>query len=103
MEVVIVDCLAQDNVELGQALLDSPMGEGYGGVGTEVDLDGGEEAYRRAIELAEQLGDDRTLAGALREVGTVAAARLRTWLAEGVRAGRGFELGRRFANGESVG
>ena len=41
-------------LELGQALLRSPIGESFGGAAIEVDLDGAEEAYRRAIELAEQ-------------------------------------------------
>ena len=56
-------------LELGQALLRSPLGESFGGAAIEIDLDGAEEAYRRAIELAEQLGDDRSLAAALREIG----------------------------------
>ena len=37
-------------LELGQALLRSPLGESFGGAATEVDVDGAEEAYRRAIE-----------------------------------------------------
>ena len=43
------------SLELGQALTRSPLGESYGGATSETDLDGAEEAYRRAIELAEQL------------------------------------------------
>ncbi len=56
-------------LELGQAILRSPLGESFGGAAVEVDLDAADEAYRRAIELAEQLHDDRSLAAALREVG----------------------------------
>ena len=41
------------NIELGQALLRSPLGESFGGVAMEIDLDGAEEAYRRAVVLAE--------------------------------------------------
>ena len=54
----------------------------------EVDLDGAEEAYRRAIELAERLGDDRSLAAALREIGMIDFARGRAWFAGEVMAGR---------------
>ena len=61
-------------------------------VAIEVDLDGAESAYRRAIELAEQLGDDRSLAAALREIGMIefararAGSRTRSWPAAGCRA-----------------
>ena len=68
-------------LELGQALLRSPLGESFGGAAIEVDLDGAEEAYRRAIELAEQLDDDRSLAAALREIGMIDFARGRAWFA----------------------
>ena len=77
-------------LELGQALLRSPIGESFGAVAIEVDLDGAEEAYRRAVELAEQLGDDRSLAAALREIGMIEFARARSWFADEVLAGRGF-------------
>ena len=53
-------------LELGQALLRSPLGESFGAAASEVDRDGAEEAYRAAIALAERLGDDRSLAAALR-------------------------------------
>ena len=79
-------------LELGQALLRSPLGESFGGAAIEIDLDGAEEAYRRAIELAEQLGDDRSLAAALREIGMIDFARGRAWFAAEVLAGRGNEL-----------
>ncbi len=49
-------------LELGQALLRSPLGESFGGAASEVDLDGAEQAYRRAIVLAEETGDERSLA-----------------------------------------
>ena len=67
------------NIELGQALLRSPLGESFGGVATEVDLDGAEEAYRRAVVLAEERHDDRMLAAALREIGMIDYARGRAW------------------------
>ena len=77
-------------LELGQALLRIPIGESLGSVAIEVDLDGAERAYRRAVELAEQTGDDRGLAGALREIGMIQFARARSWFADEVLAGRGF-------------
>ena len=79
-------------LELGQALLRSPLGESFGGTAIETDLDGAEEAYRRAIELAEQLHDDRSLAAALREIGMIDFARGRAWFSGEVLAGRANEL-----------
>ena len=76
-------------LELGQALLRTPIGESLGAVAIEVDLDAAESAYRRAIELAEQVGDDRSLAAALREIGMIQFARARSWFADEVLAGRG--------------
>lgn len=79
-------------LELGQALLRSPLGESFGGAATEVDLDGSEEAYRRAIELATQVGDERSLAAALREIGMIDFARGRAWFSGEVMSGRASEL-----------
>ena len=62
-------------LELGQALLRTPLGESFGGAAIEIDLVAADEAYRRAIELAEQLHDDRALAASLREIGTINFAR----------------------------
>ncbi len=89
-------------LELGQALLRSPLGESFGGAATEVDLDGAEEAYRRAIELAEQLGDERSLAGALREIGMLNFARGRAWFAGEVLGGRANEMVAAAASGADV-
>jgi tetratricopeptide (TPR) repeat protein len=80
------------SLELGQALLRSPLGESFGGAAVEVDLDGAEEAYRRAIELATTLGDDRSLAAALREIGMIDFARGRAWFSGEVMAGRAVDL-----------
>ena len=68
--------LAAD-LELGQALLRSPLGEAYVPVITEIDPDGAAEAFQSALVLAQALGDDRSLAAATRELGVVAMARLR--------------------------
>jgi DNA-binding NarL/FixJ family response regulator/tetratricopeptide (TPR) repeat protein len=79
-------------LELGQALLRSPIGESFGGAASEIDLDGSEEAYRRAIELAEQLHDDHDLAAALREIGMIDFSRGRAWLSGEVLSGRAAEI-----------
>ena len=92
----------QATLELGQDLLRSPLGESYGGTAIETDLDGAEEAYRRAIELAEQLHDDRNLAAALREIGMIDFARGRAWFSGEVLAGRGNELVAVLTTGTSV-
>jgi DNA-binding NarL/FixJ family response regulator len=89
-------------IELGQALLRSPLGESFGGAPNEMDLDGAEEAYRRAIELAEMVGDDRSLAAALREIGTIDFARGRAWFSEEVRSGRANEMVAALASGASI-
>ncbi len=89
-------------LELGQALLRSPLGESFGGAAIEIDLDGAEEAYRRAIELAEQLHDDHSLAAALREIGTIDFARGRGWFAAQVRSGQANELLAALASGASI-
>jgi len=86
-------------LELGQAVLRSPLGESFGGAAVEVDLDAADEAYRRAIELAEQLHDDRNLAAALREVGTINFAKGRGWFSAEVVAGRANELMAKLAEG----
>src|SRR6478735_6707361 len=80
------------NLEIGQALLRAPLGESYGGATPETDLDGAEEAYRRVVELAEQIHDDRSLAAALREIGMIDFARGRAWFAGEVFAGRAGEV-----------
>jgi DNA-binding NarL/FixJ family response regulator/tetratricopeptide (TPR) repeat protein len=89
-------------LELGQALQHSPLGESFGGAAIEIDIDAAEEAFRRAIELAEQLGDDHSLAAALREIGTIDFAKGRAWFSGEVRAGRAGELLAVLASGASV-
>jgi DNA-binding NarL/FixJ family response regulator len=107
---IVVRAAAQGDVslelratlELGQALLRSPLGESFGGAAIETDLDGAEQAYRRAIELAEQLEDDRNLAAALREIGMIDFARGRAWFGGEVLSGRGNELMATLAAGASI-
>jgi DNA-binding NarL/FixJ family response regulator len=90
------------NLELGQAILRAQMGEGFNAVSTEVDIDAAEAAYGRAVELAQQLGDERSLAGATRELGTLKVSRMRDWFVEMNRSGAAFELAARLAAGESI-
>ncbi|CAN5616324.1 hypothetical protein BH23CHL8_BH23CHL8_13930 [soil metagenome] len=75
------------SLELGQALLRSPLGEAYVPVITEIDADGAEEAFQAALALAQDLGDDRAIAAASRELGAVAMARLRAAFIEMVMSG----------------
>ena len=89
-------------LELGQALLRTTLGEGFGVAATEVDLDAGEEAYRSAIALAEGLSDDRSLAAALRELGTILISRVRSWFGEQMQSGAAMVLSARVIGGESV-
>ena len=80
------------NLEIGQALLRSATRQIIWRRHTRDDLDGAEEAFRRAIELAEQVRDDRSLAAALREIGMIDFARGRAWFAGEVFAGRAGEV-----------
>ncbi|HET6771565.1 MAG TPA: AAA family ATPase [Actinomycetota bacterium] len=89
------------SLELGQDLMRSAVGEGYTLSLVDVDADGAEEAYRRAAELAEELGDDASLAAASRELGTIAFAKVRGWFVERYLTGEGVELQRRIAEGET--
>ncbi|HEX5148969.1 MAG TPA: AAA family ATPase, partial [Candidatus Limnocylindrales bacterium] len=89
-------------LELGQALLGSPLGESFGGAAVETDLDAADEAYRRAIVLAEELHDDHSLAAALREIGTIDFAKGRGWFSALVRSGQANELLAALASGASI-
>ena len=87
-------------MELGQDLLRITAGEGFVPPIREVDLDGAEEAYRRAIALAAELGDDGSRATALREVGVVLGGRIRAWFVDQVAAGGHIPIVKRVAAGE---
>jgi tetratricopeptide (TPR) repeat protein/DNA-binding CsgD family transcriptional regulator len=78
--------LAAD-LELGQALLRSPLGEGYVPVISEIDADGAQEAFESALRVARTLGDDRGVAAASRELGVVAMARVRAVVIDMVVSG----------------
>ena len=89
------------SLELGQALLRSPIGEGYGLSGVDTDFDGAEEAYGRAEELATELGDDLSLAAANRELGIINLSRARQWFVERLAANEHIPIMMRAAAGET--
>jgi len=79
-------------LELGQDLFGAPLGEAFVPASSDADLDGAEEAYGRASELARELGDDAGLAAALREIGVVKIGRVRLWFVEQIMAGAQLEF-----------
>ena len=90
------------NLELGQAIVRVQMGEAFNAVSLEVDIDAAEAAYRRVVELAEQLGDERSLAGALRELGMLTVSRIRDWFVSMSGTPEAFQVGLRLAGGEPI-
>ena len=89
-------------LELGQDLLRSPLGESFGAP-RDVDMDGAEEAYRRACELAQELGDDAALAAATRELGVVSISRARDGFVGQIERGESGPIMARIAAGETLG
>ncbi|MGH2680774.1 MAG: helix-turn-helix transcriptional regulator [Actinomycetota bacterium] len=89
-------------VELGQALLHASVGEGFTPSAAEVDLDRADEAYGRAAQLADELGDTAMLAASTRELGVIDVGRMRGWFVEQVDAGRHLPVMERVAAGETV-
>lgn len=71
LELELSACL-----ELGQAVTRSPIGEAYIAL-AEIDLDAAEEAYRRALEIAREIGDRAREADALRELSVVEYGRVK--------------------------
>jgi DNA-binding NarL/FixJ family response regulator len=82
-------------------LLQSPLGESFSPVASEVDLDGAAKAFGRACELACELGDVPALAAATRELGVVDLGRGRALVVQRTRGGDMLEFARRAAAGES--
>ncbi|MGH3082769.1 MAG: AAA family ATPase [Gaiellaceae bacterium] len=87
-------------LELGQDLLRSPLGESFSAP-SEVDLDAAAEAFGRACELAEELGDVAAQAAALRELGVTSIARVREWYMQQVESGEVATIMARVAAGET--
>jgi DNA-binding NarL/FixJ family response regulator len=79
-------------LELGQDLLRTPIGEGYSVSLHGIDVEAARDAYLRAVELAEELGDDASLAAAERELGVIAFAQVRDFFIEGVLAGQQVQM-----------
>jgi DNA-binding CsgD family transcriptional regulator/tetratricopeptide (TPR) repeat protein len=90
------------NLELGQAILNTPLGEGFSAVGNDAELKAAEEAFRAAAALAEELGDDRALASALRELGTILLGQLRIWFGKMRESPLAMEFAARATAGEAV-
>lgn len=90
------------DLELGQALLRSSLGESFGASAIESDLNGAAQTYRAAAALAEKLGNDWALAASLREIGIILLSGLRVWFGEQAHSGRIFELVGRVVAGEAV-
>lgn len=63
-------------LELGQAIMRCPIGEGFYPL-IEVDIEAAEEAYQCSLELARRLGDRSTEAAALRELSVIEVGRLK--------------------------
>jgi DNA-binding NarL/FixJ family response regulator/tetratricopeptide (TPR) repeat protein len=74
-------------LELGQALLNAGLGETFAPSAVEADLEGAGEAFRHAVELARELGDDHALAASLREVAVVNIGQYRAWFVEQIASG----------------
>jgi class 3 adenylate cyclase/DNA-binding CsgD family transcriptional regulator len=74
-------------VELGQACLGEQIGESYSPpAGDGVDIDGAEDAYERAWQLAKKLDDLPYMAAIRREQGVVELGKLRRWMQQQVDA-----------------
>ncbi len=87
-------------MELGQDLMHATAGESFTPAAKEVDLDACDEAFRRAMELAHELGDVAAEAAATRELGVVQLGRVRAWFIEQLELGLHLPLVQRVAAGE---
>lgn len=73
-------------LEMGQALARSPLGEAYWPL-IEVDLEAAAEPFRRALQLARELGDKSLQAAALRELGVLESGRVKLRIMSDVKSG----------------
>jgi DNA-binding NarL/FixJ family response regulator len=90
-------------LELGQDLLHFDLGDGFSlPTPEEFDSTGAEEAYERAAELAEELGDRARLAASLRELGVIDFSKVRAYFVERFKAGTQNEIFQRVTSGETL-
>jgi hypothetical protein len=87
-------------MELGQDLMRATAGESFTPAAKEVDLDACDEAFGRAVELAQDLGDVSAEAAATRELGVVELGRVRAWFIEQLELGAHIPIAQRVAAGE---
>ncbi|MGH2772300.1 MAG: hypothetical protein ACRDIU_04090, partial [Actinomycetota bacterium] len=90
-------------LETGQALLGVPAGESFSPTASETDLDGADAAYSETVKLAEEIGDNRALAVALRELGVVRVGQVRKWYVGQVASGEIAPLMKELSKGVSLG
>jgi len=90
-------------IELGQDLLRSTAGETFVPAARELDLDGAEQAYARALGIARELDDDAATALVLRELGVISLGRMRDWFINATEAGETLPVAMRIAGGEALG
>ncbi|MDP9237600.1 MAG: AAA family ATPase [Chloroflexota bacterium] len=90
------------SLSLGQALLQSELGEGFVPSAAEINLDAAEIPFQRAAVLAEELGDDAALAAASRELGCIETGKVRGWFVERSISGEALPILARAAAGESL-
>jgi DNA-binding NarL/FixJ family response regulator len=90
-------------LELGQDLLRMDLGDGYSlATPEEFDASGAEEAYGRAAELAEELGDRASLAASLRELGVIDFSKVRAHFVDVFKAGKHHEILHRVTSGDTL-
>jgi tetratricopeptide (TPR) repeat protein/DNA-binding CsgD family transcriptional regulator len=90
-------------IELGQDLLRMDLGDGYSlATPEEFDSTGAEEAYERAAQLAEELGDRASLAASLRELGVIDFSKVRAYFIDQYKAGKQHEILQRVTGGETL-
>jgi DNA-binding NarL/FixJ family response regulator len=90
-------------LELGQSLLRTAIGEGYTlPTPEEFDMSGAEEAFGQAVDLAEALNDEASLASALRELGVIDFSKVRAHFVDLVKAGEHYPLLQRVTSGDTL-
>lgn len=89
-------------VELGQDLMRSEIGDATVQAPTDSDFDGAQEAYARALAIAEGLDDDSMVAATNRELGVIGTGRVRAWFIERIRAGEHVDVIKALLGGATI-